>query len=129
MCSRTQVTVCSVSWSSALLDRQKLSHNWTGIQKMVSKCVLHIDMNFRSEKKMGTIILVALIAHHTPGAYFFIMHPLKVPVHKTQFCFTSFVTVCEPWLSCSMCLLSFLLLSRIGPVAWKLLIKFTQHFV
>jgi len=42
---------CSVGCCTALLKEDKGSHNWTGIQKLVSECVLHINMNFRSEKK------------------------------------------------------------------------------
>jgi hypothetical protein len=100
-------------------DRQRLSHNSTGIQENGVRIRVTYQYEFEVREEMGPIILVALIAHHTPGAYFFIMHPLKVPVHKSQ-SFTIFVKVCEPWLSCSMCCLSVLLLSRIGAVAWKL---------
>jgi len=42
---------CSVGCCTALLKRGKGSHNWTGVQKLVSECVLHINMNFRSAKK------------------------------------------------------------------------------
>ena len=43
--------------------RYRFSHNQKGVQKMVSEYVLYISVNFESDKK---IILVALIAHHTP---------------------------------------------------------------
>jgi hypothetical protein len=50
------------------LMRNSFSRNRTGFEKVMSECVLHLGLNmWRQKKKLCPIILIALIAHHTPN--------------------------------------------------------------
>ena len=56
---------------------RSFSRNQASVQQMVSKCVLHISVNIlpQEKKKKNSIILVALIAHHTPKVTLFALQP------------------------------------------------------
>lgn len=55
-------TVCS---GTGFLKKYGFSPSLINVLKLVSEFVKHISMNLQSQKNMGIMTLVALIAHHT----------------------------------------------------------------